>query len=53
VNALHDQGYTFQKDVDGSGVWSADCKFDPKYCALDVGLDPTGKRVEVTFYPGG
>ena len=51
VDALHDQGYTFTKDT-SADVWTASCKFDIKYCELDIGLDPKDERVEVTFYPG-
>ena len=51
VDALHAQGYTFEKDT-SLGMWVSDsCRYHPKQCYIDVELD--GKRIAVEMNPDG
>jgi hypothetical protein len=53
VAALREQGYAFTRYTDEYGTeWSADCRYNSKYCSIDLTVDERG-RIEVLVDPGG
>jgi hypothetical protein len=53
VSALREQGYRFTKYTDEYGSeWSTDCRYNSKYCSMDMSVDDRG-RIEVYVSPGG
>ena len=50
TSSLNAQGYEFTEDAQDS--WSSECRYNSKYCTIDIGLDPTGQRIEVYVTPG-